>query len=140
MGEKRLQIREVVRIRRNSSRMVPVLLSCILLFQSCVVYDKTPVSLEEAALQQNKTKITTTSEDTFKYAYISLENGVYYGLKKKSGKMVKSSLRPEEISEIRVKDNTSSTWVSLAFAAGVVLLIGSIVYGGDITVFGREVK
>lgn len=117
-----------------------MLISCALLLQSCVVYQKTPVSLVEAAKQGNKTKITTRNQETFKYAYILRKDGVFYGVKMKGGKAIKTPLPEDEILEIRIRDQDASNWANISVATLGALLVGGALFGADMTVFGREVK
>ena len=79
-------------------------LTALILFQSCVVYHKAPTTLEKASQEQTKTKVTNTNEETFKYKYVTYENGIYYGVNEKSGELVKTSLDPDYLSNIKIKN------------------------------------
>lgn len=120
--------------------ILSMLLSCAFLFQSCVVYQKNPVSLVEAAEQRNRTRITTSNQGTLKYAFIVRENGVFYGVKMQGGKAIQTPLSEEEILEIRLQDNTSSKWATISVAILATLVVAGALFGADITIFGHEVE
>jgi hypothetical protein len=117
---------EVLKIR---SKIYALLLSVLVLMQSCVVYHKTPTTLEEASIERIKAKITNANGVTHKYQYIENKDGVYYGVNKKSGTLVRLPLEEEEVT-VWLKNQTATTWTSLAVIGGSVLvfIVGSRLY------------
>lgn len=121
-------------------KVVALFLTGLILLQSCVVYHKTPTTLEQASQLRTKTKITQTDGDTFKFKYISYEDGVYYGVKKKSGELVKTPLDQEYISKVLTKNKSTSTWLTVA-AIGIpviVIIVGIATAGVDVNI-GPEI-
>jgi hypothetical protein len=97
------------------------------LFQSCVVYQKTSLSLEQAAKEQLKAKVKTNTNKTYKFQRIGFEDGEFYGLQKTKGEIVRVSLQDNEISKILLQDKTMSTILDIGLpVVGFVLIIGII--------------
>ena len=97
-------------------------LTALMLFQSCIVYHKTPTTLEKASQEQIKTKITNTNGETFKYKYITYEKGVYYGYVEQDwGEFIKVPLNNEDILSVKTKNKTASTLITISVIAIPVL-------------------
>ncbi len=111
---------------KNWLNTIALFLTALILFQSCSVY-KTPVTLEQAALEQKEVKITTASDETLKYKYIVYEDGQFYGVKNNPGEDVKFPINVDEVYEVLAKKGGLSTLAIIAIAVGS-LLIFFIVY------------
>jgi len=111
---------------KNWLKTIALFLTALILFQSCSVY-KTPVTLEQAVLEQKKVKITTASDETVKYKYIVYEGGQFYGIKNNPGEDVKFPINVDEVYEVLAKKGGLSTLAIIAIAVGS-LLIFFIVY------------
>jgi ATP-dependent Zn protease len=98
-------------------------LTALLLFQSCVVYHKTPTTLEKASQEQTKTKVTNTNDEKSIYKYITYENGIFYGVNKKSGELIKTPLDKDYISMVLTKNESASTWASVAIIAVPIIAL-----------------
>ena len=61
-------------------KSISVFLLVTALFQCCVVYQKTPVTLSDAA-NRGKVKVVTTNNEKLKFSNIEFENGSYTGIK-----------------------------------------------------------
>lgn len=92
-----------------------------MLCQSCVIYHKTPSTLEQASEERIKTKIINANGATLKYMYIEYKDGMYYGVNKKSGTLVRVPLKEEEVT-VLLKNQTATTLTSLAIIGGSVLV------------------
>ena len=114
---------EVMKAIRKRLKITAAFITTLMLFQSCVVYHRTPTTLEKASLEQTRTKVTQTNDQTFKYKYITHENGIYYGVNKKSGQLVKTPLDPEYVSKVRIKNKSASAWVTVAVIGVPVIFI-----------------
>lgn len=102
----------------------PALFFATILLQSCVVYDiKQPVTLEQAALEQKKVKIKTKTNQTFKYRNISFEDGLYYGVKRKSGEFTRVQLNDNEIIQVLVQNKSGSDWATVAVIAAPIIIL-----------------
>ena len=101
--------------------------------QSCSVYYKTPISLEEAVNREGKVKIRTAEGKNIKYKKITLTDGQFYGARLQAGKWTQIPLFQSEIENIRLKNKSASTWATITAVVvpvGALILIGSTVdYG-----------
>lgn len=61
-------------------KSVSFVLLAVILLQSCVVYQKTPVSLDQA-YDKSAAKVVSLKGKEVKYQNIKLENNAYYGIK-----------------------------------------------------------
>jgi len=105
-------------------RNIAWFLTTLMLFQSCVVYHKTPTTLEKASKEHIKTKITNAEGETSIYKYITYEDGVFYGVSKKSGELVKTPLDERYINKLLIKNKSASTWVTVAVIAVPIIAFG----------------
>lgn len=108
-------------------KSVCIVLIFVFLLQSCAVYQKAPVSIEEAAATNNKVLIIDKNDAKLKYKKIEQIDGIYYGITKENGNIVKVPLTESEIKKIRVLDKTASTWGNIGIVTGTILVIGIII-------------
>ena len=111
---------------RKRLRMLCFVVSALMLLQSCVVYHKTPVSLAKAAEARTKSKLVTADGIIFKYNYITMENGRYYGVTKKSGQISETTIVDSLNTRVYLKHKRKSrnaTWVLIMLPVGALLLI-----------------
>ena len=106
-------------------------LTALMLFQSCVVYHKTPTTLEKASQEQIKTKVTNNEGETIKFKYIAYEDGVFYGVNKKSGEIIKTPLDKQYVETVLIKNKSASTWVTVLVIAVPVITIAILVATAD---------
>lgn len=94
----------------------------ILLFlhQSCTVYQKTPVSINEAITLDKKVLVITESDKKLKFKKIEQINGIYYGITKTA---IRVPLIESKIKTIRISDKSKSTLLTI----GVVVVPLAIV-------------
>jgi hypothetical protein len=109
------------------SKSVCVFLIFVFLLQSCAVYQKTPVSIEEAAATKNKVIIINDNDAKLKFKKIEQIDGIYYGITKENGNIVKVPLTESAIKKIRVLDKSASTWGTIGIVAGSLLVVGIII-------------
>ena len=112
---------------RNYLEQLGMLLCALILFQSCVVYQKTPVTLAQAADANKKAKVEMKSHETYRFKSIALENGQYYGLQKAHNDPVKVPLDADGILKIRLQDKSASTQ-STVFLGIVAVGVPVIIY------------
>lgn len=127
------------------------LLSLVIIFQSCTIYQSSHATIDEAISSNNKVKLYTENDQPFKFEKLEEINGEIYGLvsvKSSTYKMMKSrdsipnkyktttyvKLYKNELSDIRLKNKTASTVVSVAVPAavltGLLLIINEQPYVG----------
>ncbi len=96
------------------NKCVCVFLVFVFLLQSCAVYQKTPVSIEEAVTTNNKVLIIKTDDTKLKLKKIEQIDGVYYGIIDGDREIVKVPLNKSEIKTIRILDKSTSTLSTIA--------------------------
>jgi hypothetical protein len=100
----------------------------VLLFQSCVAYHKTPVSIEDAVTSNNKVLVITNNDTKLKFKKIQQIDGKYYGISEdEDRKIIKTPLNESNIKTIRVLDKSASTWGTIGIVAGSLLVIVGII-------------
>jgi hypothetical protein len=107
---------------------IALLLTALLLFQSCIVYHKTPITLEKASQEQRRTKIKTADNKTYKFKYITHENGVFYGINQSHGKPVKTSLYNEGVTGVYDINDAASTLTTVSTIIGVPVVLLGLLY------------
>ena len=105
------------------SKFVCVFLVFVILLQSCAVYQKTPVSIEEAVTTKNKVLIIKTDDTKLKLKKIEQIDGVYYGIIDGDREVVKVPLNKSEIKTIRILDKSTSTLSTIAVVVVPLALI-----------------
>lgn len=109
------------------SKFFCIFLGFVFLLQSCAVYQKTPVSITEAAATNHKVLIIKTDDSKLKLKKIELIDGMYYGIIDEEGKIKKILLTENTIKTIRVLDETASTWGTIGIIAGSLLIMFGII-------------
>jgi hypothetical protein len=109
-------------------RTATMFLATLLLFQSCVVYHRTPTTLERASEERIRTKVTNSIGEDFKYKYIIYEDGVYFGVTKESGELVKAALGEQQIAKVVLKNKTVSTVLTVVVLTPVAFFLFGIIY------------
>ncbi|HSN49468.1 MAG TPA: hypothetical protein VLR29_11970 [Flavobacterium sp.] len=97
------------------------------LMQSCNVYQKTPVSIPEAAIANRKVVITKTDNTKQKFRKIEQIDGRYFGIIKANGNLVNVPIVESEIKSIRPLNKRASTLGTFGIFSGVVLVVLSII-------------
>lgn len=105
------------------SKFVCVFLVFVILLQSCAVYQKTPVSIEEAVTTKNKVLIIKTDDTKLKLKKIEQIDGVYYGIIDGDREAVKVPLNKSEIKTIRILDKSTSTLSTIVVVVVPLALI-----------------
>jgi hypothetical protein len=123
--------------------LIAYLLSVLMLIQSCVAYNKTPVSVDEAVATNNKVKIYTNENEKHLFDKLVMEDGQIYGIKllNKLNKDVFAAyvkeidqekglvkvLIPFDIKGIHTKNKTKSLVLTLVLVLSPVLIPATIV-------------
>lgn len=115
-------------------KVVALIFSVVILFQSCVtVYKSGNVTLEEADRANTKVRISTNDNKTLKYLYITNINQEYFGIKRVHGDLIKISIQNEDIDLVRIKNKPMSVVLgTLIYLGGfiVVVVTGVVISGG----------
>ncbi|GAA4290040.1 hypothetical protein [Aestuariibaculum suncheonense] len=100
-------------IKKYLKKKIGSILMLFLLVQSCTVYRAAPVNLEKAYKSNLKTRVVTNQNHVIKFKRIDYEDGKYYGVKKKRGKILKVMINEDNIEKVNIKDKAKSTLVSI---------------------------
>ena len=125
----------IMQLMRKHLGKLSLLISLFTLLQGCVVYHKTPVSLEQAAKAGTKAKIVMSDGSLAKYKYITEIKGKYYGVNKKSGMWVETPTNINPDTEVFLKNKPTSrllTWGLIAYSASSVAVLTWFAIAWDI--------
>ena len=111
---------------KKQFKSVALILSMLILLQGCTVYKSASVTLEQAANEENKVRLETTSGEKLKFKHIGIDNGEYYGIKKVKGNIVKVPLNSNYIKNVKLKDKTLSTILTIALPIAIIVGAGLI--------------
>ncbi|MBP2283315.1 hypothetical protein H4V97_001633 [Flavobacterium sp. CG_23.5] len=104
------------------SKIVCVLLIFVLLMQSCAIYQKTSVSLDDAVASNRKVLITKTDGAKLKLKRVELTDGKYYGIVKVDGKTEKIILVENDIRTIRILNKSATTIGTVGIVLGSLVI------------------
>ena len=107
-------------IRTYIEHLVLIFITLILL-QSCVVYEKSSVSLEWAAQQERKAKVKTINNQTYKFKLIRFENDQFYGLQKVNGEIIQTPLEADKLNKIQLQNKSTSTTATFTTVLGSLI-------------------
>ena len=107
-------------IRTHIEYLVLIFITLILL-QSCVVYEKSSVSLEWAAQQERKAKVKTINNQTYKFKLIRFENDQFYGIQLENGEIIKTPLRSDTLNKIQLQNKSTSTIATITTVLGSLI-------------------
>lgn len=103
---------------------ISIILLATILFQSCVAYQKTSVSLNEAYNRGN-VKIKSTNGENKKYTNIIMEDSIYYGVQDWQNKL---PILPASVDSIYLKDKKKSNLLNSLMPLFVVVGLISLIY------------
>ena len=95
----------------------------IVLLQSCKVYQKNNVGIEQAVMFEKDVKIKTIHSETKKFDKLVKEGDGYFGINDKFGKTIKTPINEKEIRSIQLYDKSGSTGATILGILGGVLLL-----------------
>lgn len=116
-----------MRLKYLKTKIVPITLVFVMLLQSCSIYKKTPVTLDEAAKANSKVLVERTNKEKFKLKKIENIDGKYLGIKKVKGETVSIQLDEKDIQSIRVLDKSKSTVATVFLVVGSAILITAVI-------------
>lgn len=117
---------------KTQLKAITWLLALTMLFQSCTIYKFTPITLDQAVLNESKVKVRTKTSQKYKFNKIEVTDGNYYGVKKAYIGIIKTPLNENEISSIKEKDKILSIVIPVVISIGVFcgLVAVGAAYGG----------
>jgi hypothetical protein len=100
----------------------------VILLQSCAVYQKNPVSIEDAVTSNNKVLVITNNDTKLKLKRIELIEGKYYGISEDEDRNItRIPLNESDMKTIRILNKSASTWGTVGIVAGSLLVIIGII-------------
>ena len=114
-------------------KSIILLLLAALLLQSCIAYQKTPVSLKEAE-NAGKVKVVTAVDKKLTLKNIKLQGEVYYAEGGKHENMVLDSAQIKAVFLKDLKKSKRRTWITtLGIGIPILLLVtGVVIYASSI--------
>jgi hypothetical protein len=137
----------------SNLQLIAVLLSIVLLFQSCKVYHSETVTIEEAVRFPKNIKVVSATNEIYKFKSLQKEEGEIYGIVNKNSKtakklanqivtnnnprsLVKVFLLKENIKEIYLQNRSMTTignvFIVIGSLIGLTLLVFAIGGGAGI--------
>jgi len=107
---------------RKQIEFVVLLCATLIFLQSCVAYQKTNVSLEQAAKIGSKAKVKTKTLRTYHFLRITLEDGTFYGIEKEGKSTIKTPLEANQLTQVRLHDKYLSSFLSIGIPAALVIV------------------
>lgn len=116
---------------KTSLKTIAHFFLAITLLQSCVVYQNTPVGLLQAEQSKKRVKLKTSTDQTYNFKQLVLEEKQFYGLKKEKGELVKIAITDSAAIEVFLRSKSKSTLATIGLI--LVPVIGLIIYGKTMT-------
>jgi hypothetical protein len=111
------------------SKFTCLLLSLLIVLQSCVAYKDNSSTLDEAVATNGKVLVVKNDGAEFKLIKIEQIDGVYYGSMKTKIGIEKVRLNESDLKRISVWDKTASTWGTIGIIVGSLGIVLLIVFG-----------
>ena len=116
---------------KTSLKSIALFFMATLLFQSCVVYQKNPVSLLQAEQSQERVKLKTSANQTYYFEQIVLEKEQFYGLQNEKRELVSIAIADSGTTNVFLRSKSKSTVATIGLI--LVPVIGLIIYGRTMT-------
>jgi len=120
---------EFMKILKKQFRHIVLLFTLLILFQSCRVYHKKSVTLDQAVIEQKRVKIKTVDNKTLKFKKIIHESGEYYGIKPSTfmDTIYKIPLDQNKLQNIRMHNKTLSIIYGAGLSVVLIIIIGGYI-------------
>ena len=112
---------------KTSLKTTALFIMAMTLLQGCIAYQNTPVSLEQAEQSKKRVKLKTSSNQTYNFEQIVLEEEEFYGLKKKRGEITKTAISDALDNKLFLQSTRKSTWATLGVIGVPVIALVIIV-------------
>lgn len=107
---------------KKQAKLIALIISVLMLFQSCKVYHSDSVSLQQASQEFKRTKIQTYNNEVLKFRGIKSEDTQYYGVKKVKGEIVNIPLDENYIKSVKLENKTMSIILTIALPIGIIVV------------------
>ncbi len=105
----------------------------LLLLESCSVYQKTPVTLEEAAKSGVKAKVEQKGQRDLYAKKIENKDGVYYAVQNNGA--APTRLEENDVTAVRVLDKPKSDLGNVLLIVGIAAAVGGFILAATFTPF-----
>lgn len=112
---------------KTSLKTTALFFIAMTLLQSCIAYQNTPVSLQQAEQSKKRVKLKTSSNQTYDFEQIVLEEEEFYGLKKEKGEITKTAISDAMDNKLFLQSKRKSTWATLGVIGVPVIALVIIV-------------
>lgn len=132
-----------MKILKTRLKTIVCFFMAMTMFQSCIAYQETPVSLLKGEQSKAKVKVSTISNQNYRFEQIVLEGEQFYGLKKEKGEIVRIAIHNNEYNKVFLHSKSKSTWKTIIVIAVPVITLAVLAktsdYGvGGVDLFGEE--
>jgi len=116
---------------KTSLTTIALFFMATILFQSCVAYQKNPVSLQQAERSQERVKLKTSRNQTYFFERIVLEKEQFYGLQKEKRELVPIAIADPGTTQVFLRSKSKSTLATIGLI--LVPVIGLGIYARTMT-------
>jgi len=106
-----------------------ILLSFLLVLQSCVAYKSSTSTLDEAVASNCRVLLVKADDTKLKLLKIEKIDGAYYGTLKTSKGIDVIKLNESDLKRINLKDKAASTWGTIGIVVGSLGIVLAIIAG-----------
>ena len=89
---------------KNNLKLIALIMSLIMLFQSCKAYYNDSVTLHQASQEFKRTKIQNKDNGIIKFRGVKMEDNQYYGVNKVKGELVKIPIDENFIKSVKLEN------------------------------------
>ena len=108
-------------------QLISIVLLVTILLQSCVLYQKTPVSISEST-NKGKVKIVKTNGEKVALKGMVYDYGTYWGLRKGYSKDHRYKIDATQVAEVYLIDKRESRTASILVVVGIVIAIPLVLW------------
>lgn len=121
---------------KTSLKTIALFFMAMTMFQSCIAYRETPVSLLQGEQSKARVKVNTISNQTYRFEQIILEEGQFYGLKKEKREIVRIAIHNNEYNKVYLHNKSKSTWKTIVVIAVPVITLAILGATADLSYGG----
>lgn len=108
-------------------RSVSFLLTFLILFQSCRVYKREMVTLDDAISEGKRVKIRAFDNMTYTYRSVEKVDGIYYGIKMKRKEMIRTPIDTNNIKKVKLHNKTMSIIYGTLIGAVAAFVVAGVI-------------
>ncbi len=86
-------------------KLLPLLLTCVILFQSCRIYNSRTSTKEDAILSENKVRVKSTTKASYNFEKLIEEDNQLYGIAKRQSNKSKQVYNDNIVNENKLDKN-----------------------------------